>query len=258
VTTDNELKAFRKEAIVKCYKVFISAWRDWETTKLLLYDNRQEKNQTQCLMNTRQKYWAHSEVVGFWVLKFITNGDVCTREYKESVTFHLYTGLSIEVFGFRCADKYMRPRRRRSVNTVIIIKTVAIITDFSSQWSALLNVSNNIYFSTVVISRKQYMIMYYFKHNYTYSGEPGYLKWHSDGLCAGRPGFNSWQGQEIFLCSTAFNPAVGPTQSSIQLVAGALPPGTKWPGVKLTTHLYLMPRSRMVEICLHSPYLFME
>jgi hypothetical protein len=34
--------------------------------------------------------------------------------------------------------------------------------------------------------------------------------------------FNSWQGQETFLFSTAFRPALGPTQPLIQQVLGAL------------------------------------
>jgi hypothetical protein len=52
---------------------------------------------------------------------------------------------------------------------------------------------------------------------------------YSDGIRSGRPGFYSWQGQEIFLFSTASRPALGPTQSRIQWVPGAVPQGLKQP-----------------------------
>jgi hypothetical protein len=52
-----------------------------------------------------------------------------------------------------------------------------------------------------------------------------------DGLRAGRPGFNSWQGK-IFLFLTASRSALGPTQPPIQLVPGAISPGVKQPGRK--------------------------
>jgi hypothetical protein len=42
------------------------------------------------------------------------------------------------------------------------------------------------------------------------------------------------------------------TQSRIQWVPGAVSPG-----IKLTTHFHLVPRSKMVELYLHSPYDFM-
>jgi hypothetical protein len=71
-----------------------------------------------------------------------------------------------------------------------------------------------------------------------------------DGL-DGR-GSISWK-DKIFLFSIASRPAVGPTQPPIQWVPWALSPGGKRQGVKLTTHLHLVPRSRMVELYLHSP-----
>jgi hypothetical protein len=67
-------------------------------------------------------------------------------------------------------------------------------------------------------------------------------------LRARRPEFDSRQGQEIFLYSTMFRPALGPTQPPIQWLPGFLSPG-----VKLTTNLHLVLRSRMVELYLHSP-----
>jgi hypothetical protein len=50
---------------------------------------------------------------------------------------------------------------------------------------------------------------------------------------------------EIFLFTTTSIPAVGPTKPPIQWVAGDLSLGVKQPGVRLTTHLHLVPRSRM-------------
>jgi hypothetical protein len=49
-------------------------------------------------------------------------------------------------------------------------------------------------------------------------------------LRAGQPGFDSWQGQEIFLYATVSRLALGPTQPSIQWVSGAPFLGVKQPG----------------------------
>jgi hypothetical protein len=57
---------------------------------------------------------------------------------------------------------------------------------------------------------------------------------------------------KMFLCSTAFRPDPGPTQPTMQWVSGVLSPG-----VKLTTHLHLVRRLRMVELYLHFPCAFM-
>jgi hypothetical protein len=76
-------------------------------------------------------------------------------------------------------------------------------------------------------------------------------KWYSDWLRAGWPGFDSRQRQESFLYSTASKLTLGPTQLHIQWVPGFLSPG-----VKLTTHLHLLPRSRIVELYLHSAIRF--
>jgi hypothetical protein len=51
----------------------------------------------------------------------------------------------------------------------------------------------------------------------------------SDGLRAGRPGFDSRQCM-IFLFSIAYRPTLGPTQPPIQWVPGALSAGVKRPG----------------------------
>jgi hypothetical protein len=82
--------------------------------------------------------------------------------------------------------------------------------------------------------------------------EPGELSRYSDGLQAGRLGFDSRQGQD-FSVSIASRPALGPTQSLIQWVSGALSPGVKRRGVNLTNQLHLVPMSRIVELYLHSP-----
>jgi hypothetical protein len=49
-------------------------------------------------------------------------------------------------------------------------------------------------------------------------------------LRAGRPGFDSRQGQEIFLYFTSSRPALGLTQPPVQWVPGALSPGVTRPG----------------------------
>jgi hypothetical protein len=46
---------------------------------------------------------------------------------------------------------------------------------------------------------------------------------------------------------------LGPTQPPIQWVPGVLSPGVKRQDVKMTTHLQLVPRKRMVELYFHSP-----
>jgi hypothetical protein len=46
-------------------------------------------------------------------------------------------------------------------------------------------------------------------------------------LGAGRPGFVSRQGLEIFLLATASRPALGPTQPPIKWIPGILSPGLK-------------------------------
>jgi hypothetical protein len=76
---------------------------------------------------------------------------------------------------------------------------------------------------------------------YYYNKETGNLRWYSDGLLAGLPGFDSRQGYEIFLYSTLS----GAHPSSYQMGIGVLFLVVKWQDVKLTTHLHLVPRSRM-------------
>jgi hypothetical protein len=57
--------------------------------------------------------------------------------------------------------------------------------------------------------------------------------------------FDSRWGLRIFLFTTASRPALGPTHPPIQWVPGALSLGVKnGRGVKLITHLHLVPRSK--------------
>jgi hypothetical protein len=56
---------------------------------------------------------------------------------------------------------------------------------------------------------------------------------------------------KIFLFSTASIPFLGTTQPHIQWAQGTISPRVKRRSVKPTTHLYLMPMSRMVEPYLH-------
>jgi hypothetical protein len=58
-------------------------------------------------------------------------------------------------------------------------------------------------------------------------------------------GFGCRGGLGIFLFSTASKLFLGPTQAPIEWIPGALSPGVKREGVKLTTHILLVPRSRM-------------
>jgi hypothetical protein len=62
--------------------------------------------------------------------------------------------------------------------------------------------------------------------NYTFTLPIYNRSWDSDGLCAGRPGFDSGQG-EIFLFSTASRLALRPTQPPVQWVPGAIFPVVK-------------------------------
>jgi hypothetical protein len=66
-------------------------------------------------------------------------------------------------------------------------------------------------------------------------------------------GFDSRNEQEVFPFSTAFRLVLGPNQPPIQWFSGHFPRNKEAGGMKLTTHLHLVPRSRMVELYLHSP-----
>jgi hypothetical protein len=62
--------------------------------------------------------------------------------------------------------------------------------------------------------------------------------------------FDSRQGQENFLLSTAYRPALGPTQPPIQWVPEAVSSGVNWP-VSEADHS--LPTSGEVQLYLHSP-----
>jgi hypothetical protein len=57
-------------------------------------------------------------------------------------------------------------------------------------------------------------------------------------------GLDSRQGLGTYLFPTAYRTALRFTQPPIQWVPWALSLGIKWPGVNLTTHLHLVPRSK--------------
>jgi hypothetical protein len=57
------------------------------------------------------------------------------------------------------------------------------------------------------------------------------LNRYSDGLRAGRLEFDSRQGQGIFLYFTVSTQSLGPAQPPIQMVPGALSPGSNAAGV---------------------------
>jgi hypothetical protein len=68
-----------------------------------------------------------------------------------------------------------------------------------------------------------------------------------DGRCS-IPG-----GGKISLFPIRSRPALGPTLTPIQWEPRTFPWGHSGRGVKLIAILYLVPRSRMVELYLHSP-----
>jgi hypothetical protein len=71
-------------------------------------------------------------------------------------------------------------------------------------------------------------------------------------------GFDSRRELGIFLYTTASRTALVPTQPPILLVRGGSFPAVKPEGVKLTTHLHLVPRSKNLWIYTSSPqYVFM-
>jgi hypothetical protein len=60
-----------------------------------------------------------------------------------------------------------------------------------------------------------------------------------------------------FLHSAASRPVLGPIQSPIQWILGAISQGITRPRREYNHSLHLVPRLRIVELHLHSPYAFM-
>jgi hypothetical protein len=90
--------------------------------------------------------------------------------------------------------------------------------------------------STGFGSRQSQKIFLYFTASRPARGRtpPPIIQWvpgapYSDGLRAGRPGFDSRQCT-IFLFSTVSRPVLAPTQPPIQRVSAALSPWVKWQG----------------------------
>jgi hypothetical protein len=79
----------------------------------------------------------------------------------------------------------------------------------------------------------------------------------------GSLGFDSVQGQEIFLFLKTFRLSLGPTQTPVQLVPGTFSPGAKWLGHDNHSHPPI-PTSAKVKkewrntsilaICLHGMF----
>jgi hypothetical protein len=82
------------------------------------------------------------------------------------------------------------------------------------------------------------------------------LKEAAVGIATGY-GFDSRQCK-IFLFSTESIPPLGAHPASYPMGTASFFPGGKVTGgVKLTTHLHVVPRPRKVELYLHTPYVFM-
>jgi hypothetical protein len=92
-------------------------------------------------------------------------------------------------------------------------------------------------------------------------GEPVSSVRYSVWIRAGRPGDRGLfprRGERIFSLASVSRPALGPTQPPVQRIPGVLSPGLKRGlGVKLTTHPYLVPRSRMSRSYTSSPKRFL-
>jgi hypothetical protein len=83
--------------------------------------------------------------------------------------------------------------------------------------------------------------------------ESGELSQYWDGLRTGQLEFDSRQDQDFCrLYSGQTGPMAHPASYPIQWVRGDLSPGSSGRSVKLTTHLQLLPKSRMMELYLHS------
>jgi hypothetical protein len=66
-------------------------------------------------------------------------------------------------------------------------------------------------------------------------------------LGAGRRVFDFLQGKDTFMFSTASKPALGSTQPLVQRISKL-----RGRGVKPTTHLHLVPKSRILELYVQS------
>jgi hypothetical protein len=80
----------------------------------------------------------------------------------------------------------------------------------------------------------------------SYIVEPDQLSWYSNWLHAGRQRSKSSCPSRVtnFLFTTSFKLALGPTQPHIQWVPELVPRAQSGRGLKLTTHLQLVSRSR--------------
>lgn len=85
------------------------------------------------------------------------------------------------------------------------------------------------------------------------------VNWYSDRLWAGQP--RNWGSIPVrdkdFLFYAASRAAQGPCHHPIQWLLRACFPMVTWQRQRLTTHLHLVLRSRMLQLYLHSPCVFM-
>jgi hypothetical protein len=94
------------------------------------------------------------------------------------------------------------------------------------------------------LSRWHFLYATYMRIN-----EQGYSDWLRAGHPMGR--ISSPCRVNNFLFSTFSRPAMGPTQPLIQRVAVNLSPRVNRQGLKLTTHLQQVPRTRNVDVYVH-------
>jgi hypothetical protein len=95
-------------------------------------------------------------------------------------------------------------------------------------------------------------MLHYYRH--IFSSLLSSLIFSGSGITqSGRPEFDSGQGQEICLYSTASRPTESLTQFPIQWLLGALSPVLKRPGREVDHSPISSADTRMMELYLHSP-----
>jgi hypothetical protein len=90
------------------------------------------------------------------------------------------------------------------------------------------------------------------------AGIPQSLQRMATGWTIGWPGFDSWRGLGISLFATASRPALGTTRALSNVYQALLTLGQSGRGVKLATHLHLVPSSKNAWCYTATPqYVFM-
>jgi hypothetical protein len=122
----------------------------------------------------------------------------------------------------------------------ILMDSVSV-TQIQTHWVAL-NVINEV--SVARRRRWKYIVLCFILSSCIRSGTV-ITQWYSAGLRAGWSGIWVPAETENFSLYHRVQTSSGPTQSPIQWVPGALSLRIKRPGIKLTTHLHLVLRSRI-------------